>query len=163
MSVTRDAVRLFALTRDGVPVAETPISRWQFVPYYPTYGHGIVLRTIDTYVGHVPSGNHPLDKFLRDYQLYGGYTPGPLYLIALVCAVIGCCTAIGGGSVVDRSLALTCLMITLSAIALLGLSDLFEFSWRYQIPAIVTIVPAGAMGVCLIGARLRGVSGTAPR
>jgi hypothetical protein len=37
----------------------------------------------------------------------------------------------------------------------LGLSDVFEFSWRYQIPAIVTVVPAGAAGAALIAARVR--------
>jgi hypothetical protein len=154
-SVARDAVRLFALTRDGVPVAETPLSRWQFQPKFPTYGHGIVLRTIKKYVGHVPKGNHPLDKILRAYQLHGGYTPGPLYLIALACALVGACLGIRRGSVVDRSLALMCLLVTVTAVAVVGLSDVFEFSWRYQIPAVVTIVPAGAIGAALIVTRLR--------
>jgi hypothetical protein len=32
-------------------------------------------------------------------------------------------------------------------------SDLFEFSWRYQLPALVTLAPAGALGISvLIGA-----------
>jgi hypothetical protein len=154
-SVVRDAVRPFALTRDGVAVAETPISRWQFQPKFPTYGHGIVLRTIKKYVGHVPKGNRPLDKSLRAYQLYGGYTPGPLYLVALLCAVAGACLAFSRRSGVDRSLALLCLLLTVSAITVLGLSDVFEFSWRYQIPAIVTVVPAGAAGAALIAARVR--------
>jgi hypothetical protein len=157
-SVTRDVVRLFAITRDGVPVAETPISRWQFQPKFPTYGHGIVLKTIKKYVGHVPKGNRPLDGFLRAYQLHGGYTPGPLYLVALLCAVIGACLGIGRRSVIDRSLALMCLLVTVAAVAVLGLSDLFEFSWRYQIPAAVTIVPAGAVGAALIVARVRASS-----
>lgn len=162
-SVARDAVRLFALTRDGSPVVETPLSRWQFQPKFPIYGHGITLRLIKQYIGHVPADNRRLDSFLRAYQLNGGYTPGPLYLIALLCGIAGSCLGIGRRSAADRSLALMCLLFTVTGVALLGLSDLFEFSWRYQIPAIVTIVPAGAMGVCLIGARLRGVSGTAPR
>jgi hypothetical protein len=149
-SVARDAVRLFALTRDGVPVAETPLSRWQFQPKFPTYGHGIVLRTIKKYVGHVPKGNHPLDKILRAYQLHGGYTPGPLYLIALLCALAGGCLGIRRRSMADRSLALMCLLVTITAVAVIGLSDVFEFSWRYQIPAVVTIVPAGAIGAALI-------------
>jgi hypothetical protein len=154
-SVARDTVRLFALTRDGVAVAETPLSRWQFQPKFPTYGHGIVLRTINKYVGPVPAGNKPLDNFLRDYQLYGGYTPGPLYLIGLLLGVIGSCLAFGRRSVVDRSLGVMCLLVTLTAVAVLGLSDLFEFSWRYQIPAAVTIVPAGAVGAAMIAVRLR--------
>ena len=29
-------------------------------------------------------------------------------------------------------------------------SDLFEFSWRYQLPALVTLPPAGALGITVI-------------
>jgi hypothetical protein len=158
MSVARDSVRLFALTRDGVPVAETPISRWQFQPKFPTYGHGIVLKTIKKYVGHVPKGNRPLAKALRAYQLHGGYTPGPLYLIAILCALFGACMTLSRFPGIDRSLAITCLLITVTAIAVLGVSDVFEFSWRYQIPAAVTIPPTGAIGAALIAARFRGSS-----
>ncbi len=32
----------------------------------------------------------------------------------------------------------------------LGVSDLFEFTWRYQIPALVTLPPAGALGLAAI-------------
>jgi len=155
LSVLRDAARPFALTRDGVAAAETPISRWQFQPKFPTYGHGIVLRTINKYVGHLPKGNHAVEKILRAYQLYGGYTPGPLYQVALLCGVVGACLTASRRSGVDRSLALMCMLLIVTAITVLGLSDLFEFSWRYQIPAAVTIVPAGAIGAALIAARIR--------
>jgi len=29
-------------------------------------------------------------------------------------------------------------------------SDAFEYSWRYQLPALVTLVPAGALGISVI-------------
>ncbi len=29
-------------------------------------------------------------------------------------------------------------------------SDLFVFSWRYQLPALVTLVPAGALGLSMM-------------
>ncbi len=45
-----------------------------------------------------------------------------------------------------RQLALACLLFTTSAGALLLVSDLFEFSWRYQLPALVTLAPGGALG-----------------
>jgi hypothetical protein len=43
-------------------------------------------------------------------------------------------------------------------------SDLFEFSWRYQLPALVTLVPAGALGISIIirSVRARRGSGGAP-
>jgi hypothetical protein len=37
-------------------------------------------------------------------------------------------------------------------------SDLFEFSWRYQLPVLVTLVPAGALGIGVIIGSLRGVA-----
>jgi hypothetical protein len=30
------------------------------------------------------------------------------------------------------------------------MSDLFEFSWRYQLPALVTLPPAGALGIAAV-------------
>jgi hypothetical protein len=38
----------------------------------------------------------------------------------------------------------------LSAAAVLLASDLFEFSWRYQLPALVTLPPAGALGIMVV-------------
>jgi hypothetical protein len=35
-------------------------------------------------------------------------------------------------------------------VSVLLVSDLFEFSWRYQLPALVTLVPAGALGVTVL-------------
>ena len=46
----------------------------------------------------------------------------------------------------QRSLALACLLITSSAVAVLLGADLYEFSWRYQLPAIVSLPIAGALG-----------------
>jgi drug/metabolite transporter (DMT)-like permease len=49
-----------------------------------------------------------------------------------------------------RSLGLACLLCFSSAAAVLLVSDLFEFSWRYQLPALVTLVPAGALGIAVV-------------
>jgi hypothetical protein len=35
-------------------------------------------------------------------------------------------------------------------------SDLFEFSWRYQLPAVVTLIPAGALGLAVLARLIRG-------
>ena len=54
-------------------------------------------------------------------------------------------------------LARATLLVTLSAIVLLISSDAFEFSWRYQLPAVVMLPLAGALGITsLLGAALRG-------
>jgi len=49
-----------------------------------------------------------------------------------------------------RSLALACLLFFASGTCVLLVSDLFEFSWRYQLPALVTLVPAGALGIAAL-------------
>ena len=46
-----------------------------------------------------------------------------------------------------RELAAACLLVTLAAVVLLLSSDAFEFSWRYQLPAVVMLPLAGALGL----------------
>jgi hypothetical protein len=50
----------------------------------------------------------------------------------------------------QRATATACLLTFLSAAAVLLASDLFEFSWRYQLPALVTLPPAGALGITVV-------------
>lgn len=53
-------------------------------------------------------------------------------------------------SAAQRATATACLLTFLSAVAVLLASDLFEFSWRYQLPALVTLPPAGALGITVL-------------
>jgi hypothetical protein len=52
-----------------------------------------------------------------------------------------------------RELALGCLLFFGCGAALLLMSDVFEFSWRYQLPALVTLPPAAVAVVASIGRR----------
>ena len=53
-----------------------------------------------------------------------------------------------------RDLSAACLLCFAVAVTLLLTSDAFEFSWRYQLPALITLPPAGALGIlAVIGAR----------
>ena len=47
----------------------------------------------------------------------------------------------------SRQQALACLLFFAAGVSLILVSDLFVFSWRYQLPALVTLVPAGALGI----------------
>jgi hypothetical protein len=97
--------------------------------------------------------------------LHGGYTPGPLLAFAALAGLAGAVIALAGGlaaargrsilSSRQRELALACLLVFGSALAVLLASDLFEFSWRYQLPALVTLPPAGALGLALLGSLQR--------
>jgi hypothetical protein len=167
-AIARDSVRLFALTRSPVE-SVTPISRWQFQDHYPVYPKWVTLRQGTIIVGlqkafhpfHLVPLNpsyggkaqvsRPLAQFLRGYQLSIGYTPGPLYLVASLLAL--------AGSVLlawrrlrprTRQAALACLLFTATAVVLLLAPDLYEFSWRYELPAVVVLVPAGVLGLCAL-------------
>jgi hypothetical protein len=158
----RDTVKLFALSRDGRQ-GDTPIARWQFqatFPYYPPHASEAVIRTaIGQYGGGSPSVWRPVAAFLRTYQLDGGYTPGPLLALCTLAGLAGSAVALRRrGDPATRQLALACLGLFSAAAFVLLVSDAFEYSWRYQLPALVTLVPAGALGISVIirSARARG-------
>ena len=150
-SVARDSVRLFALTRDGNPQV-TPITRWQFQTSYPVYPRRYSMAFFTRLAQQNNSGGdltavRPAADILRGYQLGGGFTPGPLYAAFLALG------ALSGLWRRRRSgLAGACALVTLAAVVLLVSSDAFEFSWRYQLPALVTLVPAAALGITAIAA-----------
>ena len=167
LAILRDSVRLFALTRTQTSNV-TPISRWQFHKIYPTYPNWITLgpgRAIVVGLQHRAFGpfffkplnpafggpaqvNRPAASFLRAYQLDGGYTPGPLFLLATLAGIAGSLLVVRRRRETPfRGPALACLLFTACAVIILGASDVFEFSWRYQLPAVVTLVPGGALGL----------------
>ncbi len=156
VAIGRDAVKLFALTRNTSP-GDTPIWRWQFQDHYPLYPAAVTYSSATQMFagsggGGAPVADRSLAVFLRDYQLHGGWTPGPFLLITLIAGIAGVAVGRRRG---DSSAALVCLLVTgLGVAALLG-ADLYEFSWRYQLPALVTLPAAGALGVAAIRDRLR--------
>ena len=159
-SVARDSIRLFALTRDGDPKI-TSIARWQFQVAYPTYPHRYTMAVFTRLAREHGSGGdlvavEPAATMLRDYQLGGGYTPGPLYAAGLAAGLLGSlCALARRRTAQDRELAVACLLVTLSAVVLLLSSDAFEFSWRYQLPAVVMLPAAGALGLTAVAARIK--------
>ena len=141
-SIASDAIKVFALTRDTNP-SDPPIARWQFQQAYPVY------RTADESVlgrSGRPQATEPLADALRNYQLHGGYTPGPLLLAFLIAGAFGSVAsrrrhpALARGALLATGLALT------TAVG----ADLYEFSWRYQLPLLVTLPLAGALGAAAL-------------
>ena len=154
--IARDSVKIFALTRNTAQ-GDTPISRWQFQFGYPYYPPGLTkhgYNSANKVFARAGGGGHArvhwkADIALRYYQLHGGYTPGPVFLFGLLAGIGGIFTFRRRR---DSSPALACLLITGCAVAVLLGADLYEFSWRYQLPALVTLPVAGAFGVtALIG------------
>jgi hypothetical protein len=162
VSVARDSVRLFALTRDGDPQI-TSIARWQFQAFYPVYPHRYTMAFFTRLAREHGSGGdlvavEPAAAMLRGYQLGGGYTPGPLYAAGLAAGLLGALSGLVRRRTVtagDGGPAAACLLVTLAAVVLLLSSDAFEFSWRYQLPAVVMLPLAGALGLTVVTARIR--------
>jgi hypothetical protein len=155
----RDVLKLYAVDRVTAP-GDAPIARWQFqrtFPYFDSHAtQAFVTAATDRFGGGKPATWQAVAAFLRSYQLDGGYTPGPLLLF---CTLAG----LAGSALVLRrrrpgptgQLALACLLFCTTGVSLTLISDLFVFSWRYQLPALVTLVPAGALGVSAITASIR--------
>jgi hypothetical protein len=157
-AIGADTVKLFALTRNSSP-GDPAISRWQFQLTFPTYSphatHLQEVAAISEFGGGGPAVTAGPARFLRAYQLHGGYPPGPLYAVAALAALAGSLTPLlrrGAGRVnaATREQALAALLFLMTAVAVLLVSDIFEFSWRYQLPALVTLPPAGAFGVAAL-------------
>ncbi len=156
-AIHRDFIKLFALTRNTAP-GDMPISRWQFQTTYPTYPPLITLRYVASIRpgGGQPTVIRPLAEALREYQLHGGYTPGPLLAVAALAGLAGSCMlGLGGRRREHTATAAACLLTTAMAIILLLASDAYEFSWRYQLPALVLLPPAGILGAVAIAASMR--------
>ncbi len=153
-AIDRDVVKLFAVTRDQDP-GDTPISRWQFQASYPTYPPLITLRYVTQIRpgGGKPAVLKPLAAMLRKYQLHGGYTPGPFLAIAAIAGLTGIC-GLCGPRREKKALAGACLLVMGAAVTVLLAADAYEFSWRYQLPALVLLPPAGMLGCAAIAARI---------
>jgi hypothetical protein len=183
-AIGRDALKLFALTRvtspGDTPIARWQFQTTY--PTYQHVSLRTVRAAGQRFGGGGPTVSRPLAAFLRAYQLGGGYTPGPLLALAALAGLAGSLGVLrrrrfrgpdpGDDSGPDpgddrgdpaasaavrdaqRDLSAACLLCFAVAVTLLLTSDAFEFSWRYQLPALVTLPPAGALGIlAIIGGR----------
>jgi hypothetical protein len=160
-----DLLKLFSVSRHGYP-GDAPLARWQFqtsYPYFPPHASKqVVAAAVRRFGGGQPAVWRPAAGLLRSYQLGGGYTPGPLLAAFAVTGLFGLAVALRGRvSPPARHLALACLLFFTAAAGLILVSGLFEFSWRYQLPALVTLPPAGALGTGAIIRLRRPATGRA--
>jgi Dolichyl-phosphate-mannose-protein mannosyltransferase len=181
VAIGKDALKLYAVDRVTAP-GDVSISRWQFqlsYPQYPPYMttfSGQVLFTSLSPTGSVrwiwsaqefggggPVVARPLAAFLRAYQLGGGYTPGPLLALMTVAGLAGTLSlARRHATPAQRDAARACLLTFTAAAAILLVSDVFEFSWRYQLPALITLPPAAALAITALVTHRREAPGEPP-
>jgi hypothetical protein len=168
-SIGRDTLKLFAPGRTS-STGDPSITRWQFQRFYPQYPPYIVISrgafvfgtfnrdgleeqigTGADFRGSSPAVIGPLASFLRGYQLDGGYTPGPLFAFAVLAGLAGSLATLRRRAApAQRAAALACLLFFATGVAALLSSDVFEFNWRYQLPALVTLPPAAALAIALL-------------
>ncbi|HKD97192.1 MAG TPA: glycosyltransferase [Micromonosporaceae bacterium] len=149
-SVAVDAVQVFRWNRDNVN-PDAPTDRWQFKPTYPVYPVAVTAQTLyhlsDLYGGGPPRIVPMAAAMLREYQLTFGFTPGPLLLIAILLAIIA---VIRGGRYGRAPARMATLAYLGGGVLVLLAADAYEFTWRYQLPALVFIPAAGALAVATL-------------
>ena len=176
VGIAADGLKLFSLARTSSQ-AGTPISRWQFQETYPTFpdwvtlgkhhrlvfglrlqpgGPTITRHRLESAYGGPASVSMGPASFLRAYQLHGGYAPGPLMAVFAIAGLAGSLlVVVRRAAPRRRQLTQACLLFFGAGVAVLILSDAFQFSWRYQLPALVTLPPAGALGLTVLLSYLR--------
>lgn len=148
--VLEDFFKGFAPTRTQDP-GDVPLDRWQFQTSYPMYGSDwYVVEWSELYDDGTLSVDPALAGFLRAYQLGGGYTPGIVLGGALAIAVLA---VLGAGRARRSGMRALVLLPAGLGFTVLFTASAMEFSWRYQLPALVLLPIAGALGITAITGR----------
>lgn len=145
---------LYDFGKNFAPVKETfhndvPAERWHFQSHYPYHDVGTETPQVYhawtlAYDDELPHADRDLASFMRDYQQNGGYTWGPLLAVFLLFGILG---AVGVGKARRSPLRSAVFLATGSALIILAGSAAFEFSWRYQLPALVLLPIGGVLGL----------------
>ena len=130
-------------------------------------GTTITRHVLDRSYGGPAAVSKPLAAFLRSYQLDGGFTPGPLTAVLTLAGLAGSLLVLARRPTWQRrNLSQACVAFFAIGFAVLAMSDAFQFSWRYQLPALVTLPPAGVLGLTIAGSylfsRSRAAGGAQP-
>ncbi len=148
-AVGRDFAKGFAPARITF-AGDVPVDRWWFPLDYPVWPPGYPMSAAvhytDRYGGGGPAVHRGIAELLRDYQR-AGYTPGPVMALALLAGLLG---ALGAGRTRDRRRRLACLLYAAMGAGVLLSAASFEFSWRYQLPGLVLLPLAGALGATIL-------------
>jgi hypothetical protein len=105
-----------------------------------------MARNIEAH-GEEPATNSTLIAFLRRYQRVG-YAPGPLLA---ACLLAGFAAALGLGRARGSGLRSAAFLFSgAGTVVCLGSVFVAVFSWRYQIPQLVLLPPAGAIAAAAL-------------
>ena len=153
VAVARDAAKVFEWNRTD-HLDDPPVERWHFqegIPLFPPLVDlNMVTALSHRYGGGDPVAVAPLTRYLRAYQLDGGYTPGPVLAVSILLALAPLVRWRRAGPARLPAL----LFLATGALVVLS-GDLMIFSWRYQLPAYVLLPVAGALGLTAVLGRGR--------
>ena len=138
-----DFLKGFRPTRTDAP-GDTSVARWQFKPEYPPVDLNYSTAASRQFSGRDPTAVPSLAAFLRGYQLSVGYAPGILLAAFGVVALLAGC---GFGRARTSGIRSATLLAVGMGVTILLASAAFEFSWRYQLPALVLLPFAGVLGI----------------
>ncbi|WP_219905332.1 hypothetical protein [Actinopolyspora mortivallis] len=145
--VAKDFLKGFAPMRTQSP-GDVPLARWHFQTEYPLYFSEWSLNGwLEYYDGGSYSVNERAAGFLRAYQLGGGYTPGTVLGLALLVVIAA---ILGVGRANRSGLRAVCLLVGGIPSAALLTAAAMEFSWRYQLPGLLLLPLAGALGITAV-------------
>ncbi|PRX50219.1 glycosyltransferase involved in cell wall biosynthesis [Prauserella shujinwangii] len=153
-AVLTDFMKHFGPVKVTSP-GDVPADRWYFKTSYPPYSEppdpGLrMANAAAMFFDGVPVGvNEDIASFLRTYQR-GGYLWGPALA---VCGLLGAAAVVGAGRARRSGLRSAAFLPTASGLLLLLGSSAFEFSWRYQLPALVLLPIGGAIGLAALFGR----------
>ncbi|MGH3321140.1 MAG: hypothetical protein ACRDN9_13365 [Streptosporangiaceae bacterium] len=151
-AVGRDFVKGFAPVRT-TSQGDVSLERWRFTLTYPHYPWGDPAWVARHFGGgEKPHVVRPLATFLRAYQTYV-YTWGTLLAATLLAGLLG---AAGLVRARRSGLRAVSLLFSLAGGGMLLASATFEFSWRYELPALVLLPVAGVLGITAIVSRRPG-------
>ena len=152
MAVGKDFLKGFRPIRLDA-AHDVPVDRWYFQTSYPYWWNPQQVAEMVRQFGDVPISVDPeLATVLRGYQLTVGYTPGPLLGLALAAGLLG---GLGVGNARRSGIRAASLLVSGLGITVLVTAAAFEFSWRYQLPGLVLLPIAGALGITALTGPLR--------
>lgn len=137
--VLRDVVLYFDVRRTDRFEYDTA-HKWLFRSYVHPDLTQRTRDSLDQHGGDLLTPRHPYAEALAGYQ-WVGYLPGPLLFGCLLLGLLG---GLGIGKARHSGLRSMCLLLTVTGFGLLLVPAVTaDFSWRYQLPALV-LLPAGA-------------------
>jgi Glycosyl transferase family 2 len=131
------------------------VSRWQFTLHFPRHEGYDADQTVEKWGGTI-GVSLPLATFLRGYQLSVGYTSGVVLAAGLLVALAA---VVGVGGARRSGLRAACFAWTAAGVGLLLTAAAFEFSWRYQLPGLVLLPVAAALGLTALTSRPPAAAG----